>query len=61
MNYIKKLECDLIESNSRVIDLLERIEEFHQHLAISKFDHPNNYINKEDVLRWLRYIETGRN
>lgn len=61
MNYIKQLECQVIETNERITGLLDRITEFQAHLDLSKFDHPNNYISTDDVRRWLRYIESGLN
>jgi len=52
---------ELAQLATDIVGLLGRLAEFHEHLALSKFDHPNNYINVEDVRRWLRYVETGRN
>lgn len=66
MNYIKQLECQVIETNERVIGMLERINEFQQHLASPKFTtledgERKDWISTADVLRWLRYIDSGIN
>jgi hypothetical protein len=61
MNYIKQLEQERAELQNTIIEREQRSIEFKDHLLLSKFDHPNNYINVEDVRRWLRYVETGRN
>lgn len=62
MNYIKQLELQVIETNERIVGLLDRITEFQAHLQSSKFAGPgNDYIQTADVNRWLRYIESGSN
>ena len=66
MNYIKDLECQVIETNDRIIGMLDRINEFQQHLSSPKFvtieeGERKDWISVADVLRWMRYIESGIN
>lgn len=68
MNYIHRLENELIESNRVLMERLERTQEFHTHLLSSKFsnefctrDERNDWIAVADVRRWLNYIQDGNN
>jgi len=59
-NYIHQLQEQVIETNERIVGLLDRIKDFEAHLQTSKFAGPgNDYIQTADVNRWLRYIESG--
>lgn len=67
MNYIHRLQCDVVELNQNILARADRIQEFRQHLNLAKYDDVQadgsrgDWISKADVLRWLQYIEdTGQ-
>ena len=66
MNYIHRLQLDVIERDESILTRQSRIEEFRSHLALPKFQTQadgsrGDWISTDDVRRWLLYIEdTGR-
>ena len=67
MNYIHKLQCDVVQLNTDILTRSERIQEFREHLLSSKFapvqqdGSRGDWIAVADVFRWLQYIEdTGQ-
>lgn len=66
MNYIKRLELDVIERDEVLVARLERTQEFRAHLMGPKFVNPTggqerqDWISVADVQRWLNYIEVGQ-
>jgi hypothetical protein len=65
VNFIHRLQNELIESNRVLTERLERTQEFHTHLLSSKFhnrdDERQDWIAVADVRRWLNYIQDGNN
>jgi len=63
MNHIHKLQCDVVQLNDEISRRSDRIQEFREHLASSKFaaiqadGSRGDWIATEDVRRWLSYIE----
>lgn len=61
MNYIKQLQCDVIERDGVILERMERMQEFRKHLMSEKFINSdterNDWIAVADVQRWLTYIE----
>jgi hypothetical protein len=62
MNNIRKLKLDIVESNYRIVGLLERIHELRSHLQSSKFGPQadgsrGDWMSVADIQNWLRYIE----
>lgn len=67
MNYIQKLQCDVVQLNGDILTRADRIAEFREHLQSSKFapvqsdGSRGDWIATADVFRWLQYIEdTGQ-
>lgn len=75
MNYIRRLNYELIEANRVLTERLERTQEFHTHLLSPKFhnrpqsstivhnrdNERQDWIAVADVRRWLNYIQDGNN
>jgi hypothetical protein len=65
MNYIHKLETEVLDLKHLQITRAERIQEFRQYLLSSKFDmiqsdgSRGDLIATSDVFNWLRYIENA--
>lgn len=65
MNYIHKLETEVLDLKHQQITRAERIQEFRQYLLSSKFDmiqsdgSRGDLIATSDVFNWLRYIENA--
>lgn len=63
MNYINQLQREVADLNEQIKSRDERIAEFRDHLASSKFapvqqdGSRGDWISTADVQRWLRYIE----
>lgn len=61
MNYIKQLQCDVIERDRVILERMERMQEFRKHIMSDKFRNTdterNDWISTADVQRWLTYIE----
>ena len=62
MNHIHRLQAEVVDLNDQHLRRAERIQEFREHLASSKFSEQadgsrGDWIAVADVQRWLRYIE----
>ena len=62
MNYIRKIQGEVVDLNDQILRRAERIAEFREHLQSSKFGPQadgsrGDLISTGDVHRWLQYIE----
>lgn len=63
MNHIHRMQNEIVQLNGDILTRSERIQEFREHLASSKFNavqsdgSRGDWIAVADVQRWLRYIE----
>lgn len=62
MNHIHRLTQERDEAVARLAAIEQRQAEFLAHMQTPKFTNPGplqNYINVNDVQRWLRYVNNG--
>ena len=57
MNYIRKLKNDNKELSAELIGLKAILQNIKEHLALNKFEWPNDYIQVNDI---LGIIEQGQ-
>jgi len=57
MNYIHQLQTRIAELEAAQAAAQAAIQELRQHLALAKFDWPDNYISTVDLAAWVAMID----